>query len=400
MASNYTGLGVQLMTTGEKAGTWGTLTNTNWNIMEQISGGYTGQAITSTPTTLSVSDGSTGATLAHRVIEFTGSIGENTVVTIPLDVQTFYIIKNSASGSYSVQFKYVSGSGGSVTWASGDTGTKIVYATANDATDPDIIDIGMGDVTLTGTQTLTNKTLTAPKFADGGFIADTTGAETLVFGEVSSPVNELKITNAATTNGPILSATGETNVPINITPKGTGDVFINPPSTGSLVVAGSSTQAGKLKLFEDTDLGSYHTGFTAGNLTEDIVYTLPLADAGTSGDALTSNASGVLSWTTIAGGLSWVVKTTTYTAVANDGVLADTSGGAWVLTLPTGTLSDEIGIVDYAATFDTYNLTITPASGEKIQGQSADTTLVVGVERAGMTLVYSGASQGWLLREK
>jgi len=400
MASNYTGLGVQLMTTGEKAGTWGTLTNTNWNIMEQISGGYTGQAITSTPTTLSVSDGSTGATLAHRVIEFTGSIGENTVVTIPLDVQTFYIIKNSASGSYSVQFKYVSGSGGSVTWASGDTGTKIVYATANDATDPDIIDIGMGDVTLTGTQTLTNKTLTAPKFADGGFIADTTGAETLVFGEVSSPVNELKITNAATTNGPILSATGETNVPINITPKGTGDVFINPPSTGSLVVAGSSTQAGKLKLFEDTDLGSYHTGFTAGNLTEDIVYTLPLADAGTSGDALTSNASGVLSWTTIAGGLSWVVKTTTYTAVANDGVLADTSGGAWVLTLPTGTLSDEIGIVDYAATFDTNNLTITPASGEKIQGQSADTTLVVGVERAGMTLVYSGASQGWLLREK
>ena len=45
MASNYTGLGVQLMTTGEKAGTWGTLTNTNWNIMEQISGGYTTQKL-------------------------------------------------------------------------------------------------------------------------------------------------------------------------------------------------------------------------------------------------------------------------------------------------------------------------------------------------------------------
>ena len=69
MASNYTGLGVQLMTTGEKAGTWGTLTNTNWNIMEQISGGYTAQALSSTPTTLAVSDGSTGATLAHRIIK-------------------------------------------------------------------------------------------------------------------------------------------------------------------------------------------------------------------------------------------------------------------------------------------------------------------------------------------
>ena len=68
MASNYTPLGVQLMTTGEKAGTWGTLTNTNWEIIEQISGGYVEQSIASTPTTLSVSDGSTGATLAHRII--------------------------------------------------------------------------------------------------------------------------------------------------------------------------------------------------------------------------------------------------------------------------------------------------------------------------------------------
>ena len=45
MASNYTALGIQLMTTGEKAGTWGTLTNTNWDIIEQISGGYTTQAV-------------------------------------------------------------------------------------------------------------------------------------------------------------------------------------------------------------------------------------------------------------------------------------------------------------------------------------------------------------------
>jgi hypothetical protein len=141
MASNYTNLGVQLMTTGEKAGTWGTLTNTNWNIIEQISGGYIGQAITSTPTTLAVNDGTAGATLAHRIIEFTGSIGEATIVTIPLDVQTFYIIKNSSSGAYTVQFKYVTGSGGSVTWAAADKGTKIIYATANDVTNPDIIDV-------------------------------------------------------------------------------------------------------------------------------------------------------------------------------------------------------------------------------------------------------------------
>ena len=162
MASTYTGLGTQLMTTGEKAGTWGTLTNTNWNISEQIAGGYIEVDVSSTPTTLSVSDGSTGAALAHRCITFTGSISENTVVTIPLDVQTFYIIKNSVSGSFSVQFKYVSGTGSSVTWASGDTGTKIIYATADDATNPNIVDATSAFVTATSTTTLTNKTLTSP----------------------------------------------------------------------------------------------------------------------------------------------------------------------------------------------------------------------------------------------
>jgi len=141
MASTYTPLGVEKMATGENAGTWGTKTNTNLQIIEQLTGGYTTQALSSTPTTLSVSDGSTGAVLAHRIIDFTGSISENFVVTIPLDVQTFYILRNSTSGAYTVQFKYVSGSGGSVTFSTTDKGTKIVYATANDGTNPDILDL-------------------------------------------------------------------------------------------------------------------------------------------------------------------------------------------------------------------------------------------------------------------
>ena len=153
MSSNYTALGIQLMTTGEKAGTWGTLTNTNWDIIEQISGGYTTQAVTDgADTTLSVNDGTTGATLAHRVIELTGSLTAGRNVTIPLDVQNFYIIKNATTGSQVVTFKYVSGSGDSVAIANG--ATVIVYATANDGTNPDIADTGFGtgDVTLTGTQ--------------------------------------------------------------------------------------------------------------------------------------------------------------------------------------------------------------------------------------------------------
>ena len=92
MASTYTPLGIELQATGENAGTWGTKTNTNLQVIEQIAGGFTQQALTSGGTvTLAVSDGSTGATLAHRMIEFTGSLTSGRNVTIPIDVQTFYL---------------------------------------------------------------------------------------------------------------------------------------------------------------------------------------------------------------------------------------------------------------------------------------------------------------------
>ena len=245
MASNYTVLGVQLMTTGEKAGTWGTLTNTNWNIMEQISGGYTTQAVTDgADTDLSVNDGTTGATLAHRIIELTGALTSGRNVTIPLDVQTFYIIKNATSGSQIVTFKYVTGSGGSVAIA--NAATVLVYATANDGTNPDIVDVGFGtgDVTLTGTQTLTNKTLTSPKI--GTDILDTSGNELINFTVTGSAQNEFTIAAGASGAGPTLSSTGssDTNIDINVTPAGSGVTAIggsmNPSvsSTGKSLIMG------------------------------------------------------------------------------------------------------------------------------------------------------------------
>ena len=265
MASTYTALGVELMATGENAGTWGTKTNTNLNIIEQISGGFTQQAVSdSGDTDLSVSDGSTGATLAHRMIEFTGSLSAGRNVTIPKDVQTFYFLKNSTSGSQIVTFKYVSGSGSSVAVANG--ATVIVFASANDGTNPDIIDLGFGsgDVTLTGTQTLTNKTLTSPKI--GTNILDTSGNELINFTATGSAVNELTIANAATgVTGPVISATGETNVGININPKGSG--VLN--SGGSAVkIAGTETMyVPATAMYASTTNGAEatQTELTAGN---------------------------------------------------------------------------------------------------------------------------------------
>jgi len=240
MASTYTDLGLELMATGENAGTWGTKTNANLSLIEQLTGGYLSQAVTDsgTPTALTIADGALTGTAQQRVIELTGSISGSRVVTFPLLTENFYIIKNSTSGAQTVQIKAVSGSGATVTFATDDKGYKLIYLDGV-ATNTGVFEATVGatgDVTLTGTQTLTNKTLTSPKI--GTNILDTNGNELLNLTATSSAVNELTLANAATGNGPILSATGETNVDINLNPKGTG---VLKSATAAIKIAGKET---------------------------------------------------------------------------------------------------------------------------------------------------------------
>jgi len=202
MPSTYTGLGTQLMVTGEQAGTWGTKTNTNLQIIEQIAGGYLSQALSTTgATTLAVSDGAaTDANqVAHRILNLTASLAGNVTVTIPLDVQTFYIIKNSTTNAYTVEFKYVSGSGSSVTWSTTDKGTKILYATANDATNPDIVDVmaTSSDIVLSNNNALTFND--ADNSAAVGFKAPTTvsGAVTWVLPAADATTSGYALTSDA-----------------------------------------------------------------------------------------------------------------------------------------------------------------------------------------------------------
>ena len=232
MASTYTPLGVEKMATG----TWGTKTNTNLEIIEQLAGGYASQAVSGTgDTALAVSDGATGATMAHRVIELTGTITGNITVSIPLDAQQLYVIKNSTSGAYTVEFQYTSGSGTSVTWAATDKGTKLLYAKADDGTNPNIVDVGFSQIT--GTETLTNKTLSSPKIDTGLF--DTNGNESILFTATSSAINEITVTNAAASGDPAISATGgDTNIDLNLVAKGTGVVQSN---GSALAVTGKQT---------------------------------------------------------------------------------------------------------------------------------------------------------------
>jgi hypothetical protein len=409
MASTYTPLGVELQATGENAGTWGTKTNTNLQIIEQISGGYTTQAVSdSGDTTLSVSDGSTGATLSHRVIEFTGSLTASRNVTIPLDVQNFYFLKNATSGSQNVVFKYVTGTGTSAAVASGKT--VIAYAKADDGTNPNISTISLasdvvddttpqlgGDLDVNGNKIVStsNGNIEIEPNGTGDVILDTD--QVLVGG--GSEVGQLSSNGAYDLK--LVTNSGTNSSYINIVDGANGNTQLYPNGTG-LTEIGGGTNAGTIQLnCESNSHGiklqspphsagqSYTLIYPTGNVTAGTF--LKVASITGSG----ATATGQLSFA--AAGTSWqAVKTSSFTAAAGEGYFINTTSSAITMTLPAGTIGDEIAFIDYAGTFDTNNLTVAANGSEKIVASTDD--LTVSTERAANTLVYTDSTQGWLLK--
>jgi len=126
MASTYNELGIELMATGENAGTWGAKTNTNLDIIQQAIAGYVAQAVTDGgTTTLTITDGSTSTSVARNiVIKLTGALTGTSTVTVPDSVEKLYIVENATTGSQTVTFKTESGTGVNFT----STGFKFLYS--------------------------------------------------------------------------------------------------------------------------------------------------------------------------------------------------------------------------------------------------------------------------------
>ena len=127
--STYTDLGIELMVTGENAGTWGTKTNANLSLIEQLTGGHLSVSIAggAGTTTLNIANGALTGTAQQRVIELTGTISGNRIVTFPVLTENFYFIKNGTTGGHTVQLKAATGSGATVTYSATDKGWKIIY---------------------------------------------------------------------------------------------------------------------------------------------------------------------------------------------------------------------------------------------------------------------------------
>jgi hypothetical protein len=135
MTSAYsTDLQLELMVTGENAGTWGDKTNTNLNLVQQAIAGYEAVSIAGgvQTTTLAMTP-ETISNARNAVIKFTGTITGNQTVTIPDGIEKTYILENGTTGSFTVAFKTVSGTG--VTFATTDKGFKYVFSDGTNVND-------------------------------------------------------------------------------------------------------------------------------------------------------------------------------------------------------------------------------------------------------------------------
>ena len=348
MASTFSNLGLNLQATGENSGTWGSITNVNLQEIDNAIAGVVTITLTGN-TTLAFTTNSSSTTYTdeagrNKTIILSGSLSATTVtVTVP-NIEKDYVIINNSGGTATIS------SGGSTT-----------------------VSILTGSKNYVIVDPTTTSVISAVPAANPG------GATTNVqFNSSGSFAGNTNFTYDGTTVTALgIIATGATV---------TNAVF---SSTANLL-----TQS-ELR-FQDTSGGQY-VGLRAST-TVATSYTLNLpTTSGTANQVLVTDGSNNLSFATVSGGAAWqAIKTANFNVTAKEGYFIDTTSTTITATLPSSpTLGDFVSFIDYAGTFDTNNLTIA-RNGKPIQGSATD--LTVATERAGLTLVFTDNTQGWLLQ--
>lgn len=240
MATTYsTDLKLAIMATGENAGTWGQITNTNLNLLQQAIAGYQEVDISGgAQTTALTMDNGAISNARNAVIKLIGTITGSQIVTIPNSIEKTYIVVNGTTGINTVEFKTVSGSG--VTWSTTDKSTKILYSNGTDVittgllsevvqdTSPQLggnLDVNGNSIVSTSNGSITiapNGTGDVNLDADTVRVGDSNAAATLT----TNGTGNLTInTNAGGDSGSILITQGQ-NQDITLTPNGIGKVSV------------------------------------------------------------------------------------------------------------------------------------------------------------------------------
>jgi hypothetical protein len=263
MASSYsTDLKLEIQVTGENAGTWGDITNTNLVILQQAIAGYESVALNATTgVTLTYTNGAL-SNGKNAVLELSGTITGNVDVTIPSDAtgpdEKVYVIKNNTSGAFTVTVKVAGQTG--VTFSATDKGTKLLYLNGTD-----VVDSNIGKLSNDAAPQLSANLDTNAKniIIDSTYgIIDENANEQIKFSTTASATNEITIANAAAGNSPVISATGgDTNVGLTLTPKG---------DLGRITLNGESKVFG---IFEGATISStFITSFTYDTLTQAVYF--------------------------------------------------------------------------------------------------------------------------------
>jgi hypothetical protein len=341
MASTFSNLGLNLQATGENSGTWGELTNVNLQEIDNAIAGVVTITLTGN-TTLAFTSNSSSTTFTdqagrNKTIILSGSLSATTVTVTVPNIEKDYVIINNSGGTATIS------SGGSTT-----------------------VSILTGSKNYVIVDPTTTSVISAVPAANPG------GATTNV-----------QYNNAG-------SFAGNTNFIYD----GTTVTILNGAFSSNINLLTQSEAR-----FQDTTGGQYIGLRASTTISSSFTLNLPTT-SGTANQVLVTDGSNNLSFATVSGGAAWqAVQSTSFTATAKYGYFIDTTSAAITATLPASpTIGDFIQFIDYSGTFDTNNLTI-GRNGNKIQGDATD--LTVSVERAGLTLVYTGSStQGWLLETK
>ena len=185
MASSFsTNSKLELITTGEKAGLWGTITNTNLQILEQLSTGYLSSAqLASGDLTLALDNGAT-STGKNLYIKLTGTLSANRSVTIPDSAERVIVFEDATSRGtstlYTITVKTVSGSGVVLPIGS----TSLVYS--------DGTNVSLG-LRKQGYVTLNSSTITAYTAVDGDQILANTTANPITVTLPASPATGAEV---------------------------------------------------------------------------------------------------------------------------------------------------------------------------------------------------------------
>jgi trimeric autotransporter adhesin len=341
MASTFSNLGLNLQATGENSGTWGAITNVNLQDIDAAIAGVFTITLTGS-TTLAFTTNSSSTTYTdesgrNKTIILNGSLSATTVTVTVPNIEKDYVIINNSGGTATIS------SGGSTT-----------------------VSIGTGSKNYVIVDPSTTSVISAVPAANPG------GSNTFV------QYNNSNSFGGSST----FTFDGTTATIVNLAMSSTANLL---------------TQS-ELR-FQDTSGGQYVGLRASTTVSSSFTLNLPTA-TGTANQVIQTDGSGNLSFATISGGAAWqAIKTSNFNVTAKEGYFIDTTSTTITATLPASpAIGDFVQFIDYAGTFDTNNFTVA-RNGNKIQGDATD--LTVSVERAGLTLVYTGSStQGWLLETK